>query len=189
MKKWCIKNIGVGIILVDVQDRILMAIKTKDFLTDALITLIQSIKIFKIPLFVTEQVPHKLGSTSETLLSHLPHSDRIPKSSFSVFGSQEFVDALRGQKLNHLIFTGIETPICIYLSAIDALKQGYEVTVLSDCVAARRSEDQQVVFDTLDRAGCHIIPLESFLYGFLGSSEHPDFGEINTLVRNRNAND
>ena len=188
MKKWCIKNNGVGIILVDVQERLLSAIETKDYLIDALILLIQSIKIFKIPLIVTEQVPDKLGATSEILLSYLSNSDRIAKSSFSVFGSPQFIDALNSQKLKHLILTGVETPICIYLSAIDALKQGYEVTILSDCVGARRSEDQEVIFGKLERAGCHIIPLESFLYGFLGSAEHADFGDINQLVRNRNAN-
>ena len=41
MKKWCIKNNGVGIILVDVQERLLSAIETKDYLIDALILLIQ----------------------------------------------------------------------------------------------------------------------------------------------------
>ena len=65
------------------------------------------------------------------------------------------------------------------------MKAGYDVTILSDCVGARRTEDGSVALKKLESSGCHIIPLESFLYGYLGTAEHPDFRVISKLVRNR----
>lgn len=176
---------GLGIILVDAQETLLQGIQKKDELISALLVLLQSAKLFNLPLFVTEQVPDKLGPTDEKLLPYLLDTNRIDKNSFSIFGADELKRDLIDNDLTHLLIAGIETPICIYLSAIDARKAGYEVTVLSDCVGARRTEDESVIFEKLENAGCHILPLESFLYGYMGTAEHPSFRQINKLVRAR----
>ena len=176
---------GVEIVLIDMQENLIQGILNKDELIDSLLLLIQSIKIFKLPLIVTEQVPEKLGPTLGVLSSQFPNENPIAKNSFSIFGSSEFCDHLNNNSISHLILSGIETPICVYLSAIDALKEGYEVTILSDCVGSRRTEDERVIFRKLENAGCHILPLESFLYGCLGNAEHSDFREISKLVRDR----
>jgi len=179
------QTIGVGIILIDAQESLLSGIDNKDDLVDALLLLIQSIKILKLPLIVTEQVPEKLGGTAEIICAHLNDNKLISKSAFSIFGSDECTNHLKELSINHLILTGIETSICVYLSAIDALKAGYEVTILSDCVGSRRTGDETVVLTKLESCGCHVIPLETFLYGFLGTAEHPDFRLISKLVRDR----
>ena len=176
---------GLGLILVDAQESLLKGIQKKDELISALLVLLQSAKLFNLPLFVTEQVPDKLGSTAEKLMPHLLDTNRITKNSFSVFGADDFKHDLLDHDLTHLLIVGIETPICIYLSAIDARKAGYEVTILSDCVGARRTEDESVVLEKLEKAGCHILPLESFLYGYMGTAEHPSFRQISKLVRER----
>ena len=185
MKKNPISNTGnLAVFLIDVQESLIKGIKKKDMLINALNILIQSSEVFNLPLLLTEQVPHKLGATSSSLL--LP-SDiiRIDKSSFSIFGCEDIQNYLFKNNVSHLILSGIETPICIYLSAIDALKSGLEVTVLSDCIGARRTDDESIVLSKLQNAGCHILPLESFLYGYMGSAEHPNFREISKLIRNR----
>ena len=46
-------------------------------------------------------------------------------------------------------------------------------------------KDERVAIDKLKDAGCHIIPMESFLYGFMTTSEHPSFREVSKLVRER----
>tara|TARA_B110000003_G_scaffold265417_1_gene291217 strand:+ start:1142 stop:1726 length:585 start_codon:yes stop_codon:yes gene_type:complete len=176
---------GIGIILIDAQESLLSGIDKKDDLIDALLLLVQSVKILKLPLIVTEQVPNKLGKTSENISAHLNSNKTISKSAFSIFGSVECTTHLKELNINHLILTGIETSICIYLSAIDALKAGYEVTILSDCVGARRTDDERVALTKLESSGCHVIPLESFLYGYLGTAEHPEFRLISKLVRDR----
>ncbi|MBT5915116.1 MAG: isochorismatase family protein [Opitutae bacterium] len=174
---------NVAVFLIDVQESLLNGIENKDQLIDALNILIQSTKIFNLPFIITEQVPQKLGITSRSLL--LSNDIRIAKSSFSIFGCEEIKKYISEQKISHLILSGIETPICIYLSAIDALKAGVEVTILSDCVGARRQDDQSTILGKLQDAGCHILPLESFIYGYMRTAEHPNFREVSKLIRNR----
>ena len=176
---------GLGLILVDAQENLLKGIQKKDDLISSIIILLQSVKLFNLPLFITEQVPDKLGPTDEKLMPYLLDTNRIAKSSFSIFGNDELRNELIDNDLSHLLIAGIETPICIYLSAIDARKAGYEVTILSDCVGGRRTEDESVIFEKLENAGCHILPLESFLYGYMGTAEHPSFRKISKLVRER----
>jgi nicotinamidase-related amidase len=175
----------LAVMLIDVQESLLTGIKNKNELLNALNILIQSTNFFNLPLFVTEQVPNKLGPTAQSLVAELSNIQSIAKSSFSIFGCAEIREKLFNKKISHLILAGIETPICIYLSAIDALKSGLEVTILSDCIGARRTDDESIVLSKLQHAGCHILPLESFLYGYMGTAEHPSFREISKLIRNR----
>ncbi|MDG0964053.1 MAG: isochorismatase family protein [Opitutales bacterium] len=175
----------VAVMLIDVQKSLLNGVENRIELLDAINILIRSTKILNLPLFVTEQVPQKLGPTDPALLPILSHIQPVAKTSFSIFGCAEIREKLEKEKIAHLILSGLETPICIYLSAIDAIKAGMEVTLLSDCVGARRTIDAAITFAKLQNAGCHIIPLESFLFGYLGSSEHSQFKDISNLVRSR----
>ena len=175
----------VAVMLIDVQQSLLKGIDNRNELLDALNILIRSTKILDLPLLVTEQVPQKLGPTDPALLSITSAIQPVAKTSFSIFGCAEIREKLEKEKIVHLILSGLETPICIYLSAIDALKAGIEVTILSDCIGARRAIDAAVTLTKLQNAGCHVIPLESFLFGYLGSSEHSQFKGISNLVRNR----
>lgn len=179
-----LSNGNIAVILIDVQDSLIAGIKKKDLLIDALNVLIKSSEIFNLPILLTEQVPHKLGGTSSSLLLSSDIT-RIDKNSFSIFGSEGVQQYLSEQKVSHLILSGVETSICVYLSAIDAIKAGLEVTILSDCIGARRTEDESVVLAKLQNAGCHILPMESFLYGYMGTAAHPNFREISKLISNR----
>ena len=90
-------------------------------------------------------------------------------------------------KIDHLIVTGIETPICVYLSAIDAIKHGMKVTLVTDCIGARRAVDAKQCLGQLASLGCHLLPLETLLYSMLGSSEHEVFKSVSELVRDRSS--
>lgn len=175
----------IGIVLVDMQEKLLQGISLKNDLLKSVKILIQSADFFGIPLLVTEQSPDKLGSTDKSLQSVASELSIVVKNSFSVFGSDEFKNNINSKDISHIILAGVETSICIYLSALDALKYGINVTILYDCVGARRESDAQIALKKLEHAGCHIVPLESFLYGYIGNTEHPNFKDVTNLIRNR----
>ena len=81
-------NSGVGLIVVDLQESLLSGISNKDELIKSVELLIRAIKLFEIPIIVSEQVPEKLGSTENIIRSALVDSKTFPKKSFSIFGSQ-----------------------------------------------------------------------------------------------------
>ena len=55
----------------------------------------------------------------------------IPKISFSAYGCREFVEKLRTTGKNQVLVTGIETGVCVYQTASDLQKHGYEVHVIA----------------------------------------------------------
>jgi nicotinamidase-related amidase len=138
-----------------------------------------------VPVAFTEQVPQKLGSTEPAILALAERPEVHAKDTFSALGEGTAVRAAvtGGRHIEHLILCGLETPICVFLTAVDALKAGIAVTVLADCVGARREADSRTCLEALARAGAHVLPSETVFYSILGGSTHPSFRSYTELVK------
>jgi hypothetical protein len=66
---------------------------------------------------------------------------------------------------------------------LDALAAGLQVTLLSDCVAARRPDDARVCMEALVRAGVHVLPSETIFYSLLHDVSNPFFKTYTQLVK------
>ncbi|MES2697633.1 MAG: isochorismatase family protein [Verrucomicrobiota bacterium] len=136
------------------------------------------------PVAFTEQVPEKLGHTSPALASLAPQASFWGKNTFSAFADDGIRDAIiRQRNIQHILLCGIETPVCVYQTAIAALADDLNVTVLSDAVAARRNDDARVCLDALIRAGVHVLPSETVFYALLHDVGHPFFRSYTQLVK------
>jgi nicotinamidase-related amidase len=176
----------VIIVIMDLQERLLPSIQNKDNLVDSNKILIQASALLELPIVVTEQVPEKLGHTVAGLFKDDAGFQLFEKATFSGFGSNAFREMLNISQTKHIVLCGIETPICIYQTAMDALSLGYAVTILEDCVGARRETDSSRCLSQLVHSGVSAIPMETFLYQHLQSSNHPNFKDISSLIRSRN---
>src|SRR5690606_1951546 len=94
------------------------------------------------------------------------------KTTFSVFGDDGISDTLRDLDIEHIILCGIETPVCVYQTALGALDADLQVTVLTDAIGARRPVDASVCLGGLARAGVHLLPSESVFYALLHDAGH-----------------
>jgi nicotinamidase-related amidase len=129
----------------------------------------------------TEQVPAKLGRTAPELLAAAPGAVALGKDTFSALAD----DAIRAAvaPAEHLLLCGLETPICVYQTALDALHAGLQVTILSDAVGARRPDDAAACLAALRHAGAHVLPSESVFYALLRDVRHPFFKTYTQLVK------
>lgn len=176
----------MSIVIMDLQDRLLSSIQKKDDLIESNKILIQASVLLELPLIVTEQVPDKLGRTVSGLFMDDASFSLVEKASFSGFGSSAFSEMLENRQTKQIVLAGIETPICIYQTAMDAISSGYFVTILEDCVGARRERDANRCLTQLVHSGASVIPMETFLFEQLRSSHHPRFREVSALIRSRN---
>jgi nicotinamidase-related amidase len=142
-------------------------------------------RLLGVPTAFTEQVPSKLGNTEPVLLALAEPAEVHPKDSFSALARGTPVRAAltEGRSIEHLILCGLETSICVFQTAVDALQAGIEVTVLSDCVGARRSADSASCLQALSRAGAHIVPSETVFYTIVKGAAHPAFKSFTELVK------
>ena len=137
-----------------------------------------------IPVVFTEQVPAKLGNTTPELLALAPQASIWGKNTFSALADDGIRDALlRQREVEHILLCGIETPICVYQTAIGAIAEGLQVTILADAVGARRENDARVCLDALARAGAHVLPTETVFYSLLRDVSHPYFRDYTKLVK------
>lgn len=131
----------------------------------------------------TEQVPTKLGPTAPDLLAVAPGAAVWAKTAFSALGDAAVAKALRERGVRRLLLAGIETPVCIYQTAYDALHSGLEVTVLADAVTARRPDDARHALAELARRGAAVLPVETVFYQWLRDANHPFFRDYTKLVK------
>lgn len=131
----------------------------------------------------TEQVPTKIGPTAPELLALAPTARQLGKVSFSALADDGIRDTLKSLDADHLIICGLETPVCVYQTAIDAINAGTPVTLLSDCLGARRPDDAAVALEALRRAGANILPSETVFYSILHDANHAFFKTFTQLVK------
>jgi len=175
---------GVLLLCVDLQPVFINVMPAGDALVQRCSFAIGAAAGLGLPVAFTEQVPAKLGGTDPRLLALAPGAPVYAKSTFSALADDAIGDALRARDIEHLILCGLETPVCIYQTALGALEAGMQVTVLTDAVAARRPGDAAACLAALSRGGVHLLPGETIFYSLLHDAGHPFFKDFTRLVKN-----
>ena len=181
---------GAALLAIDLQDTLLGMLPpaaASELRTRAGLA-ISSATALGIPVLFTEQVPAKLGPTAPALRKLAPDALVFAKHTFSALADKAVLAALRERDIEHILLLGIETPICVYQSALGALAAGFQVTVLSDAIGGRRSDDHAACLAALRHAGVHVLPVETVLYALLHDADHPSFRSIVGLVKSATKN-
>jgi nicotinamidase-related amidase len=116
-----------GLIVVDIQEKLLPPIFQKEQLVRNSKLLIRAAGVLKIPAIVSTQYSKGLGKTVPEVASLLPETEAIDKDRFSCFGSELFCTLLKrlpGNR-NTLLLCGMESHICVTQTALAALREGY----------------------------------------------------------------
>ncbi len=172
---------SIAVLCIDVQPVFLPAVTDGDRLLRRCQFVVAAAHGLGLRVVFTEQVPAKLGGTAPELLSAAPGAVALGKDTFSALADDTIRQALAPAE--HLLLCGLETPICVYQTALDALHSGLQVTLLNDAVGARRPDDAAACLAALTRAGAHVLPSESVFYALLGHVRHPFFKTYTQLVK------
>ncbi|MFU8847316.1 MAG: isochorismatase family protein [Opitutales bacterium] len=174
----------LGLLCIDLQDSFLQAIPERHALLRRCRFALDAAQLLGVSVAATEQLPEKLGPTHPELTGAWPENTPVfPKGSFSALEAEGLHRWIESNQIDHLLLIGIEVPICIYQTAVQALGDDLGVTLLSDCVGQRRHEDREAVFQQLLAMEAHILPSETIFYSLLGSAEHPKFRDYTKLVK------
>jgi nicotinamidase-related amidase len=171
------------LLCIDLQPVFLEAMAAGDAVQRRCAFAIQAAVGMGLEVVFTEQVPGKLGATAPALLGLVMSPHIFAKESFSALEDPAIREAIISRKTEHVLLCGIETSVCVYQTALDALAAGLQVTLLSDCVGARRPDDAKVCMDALIRAGVHVLPSETVFYALLHDVRHDFFRSYTKLVK------
>jgi len=175
---------GLALLVVDVQTAFLPAMSQGERCLRRCELAVKAARLLGLPIFFTEQVPHKLGPTHPDLLQSAGETAQFfAKTSFSAWAVEGLVQACEAQGIEHLLICGLEGPVCVYQSALQAQQALGGVTILADAVTERRPEDTAVCWATLRSAGVQVLPTETVFYALVGGAQHPQFKAFTDLIK------
>jgi nicotinamidase-related amidase len=170
------------VLIVDVQARLAQAMTDRESLLRNLQILIRGAQILQVPILWVEQNPAGLGPTVPEVAELLSSQQPIPKLSFSACGAPQLMRTLEASGRRQVLLAGIEAHVCVYLTAIELLKQGYEVEVVADAVTSRSATNKQIALQKMAARGAGISCTETVLFELLGRAEGDPFKQILRLV-------
>ncbi|QDV33849.1 hydrolase [Tautonia plasticadhaerens] len=170
-----------GLLVVDLQSRILEPIRYGDLVVANAVRLIKAAQLLSIPVWATEQYPKGLGPTTPEVADLLP--DRLAKLTFHCCGAPGIVEQFRARDVRHLTLTGIEAHVCVSQTALELIDRGFHVQVPADAVASRGKIDWDVALRRMERAGVVVSTTEAVLFEWAETAERPEFKAISALVR------
>ena len=171
------------VVIIDIQEKLDKAVGENSPLQSA-IKLAKASNILNIPVIVTEQYPQGLGSTIKELKNELSNTTTfIEKNTFSAFRTPAFAEELKKSNKKQVIICGIEAHICVYQTICDLIDNGYEVFFVKDASASRKEYEFNTVLELIKQTNGKVTCTEIVLFEWLKSSKHPNFKEIQALIK------
>jgi nicotinamidase-related amidase len=172
-----------GLVVVDVQERLLPATFERQRVVRNTVRLIQGASILNVPLFVTEQYRHGLGPTVPKVAAAIAGFAPIEKLAFSACGVPGFILALKHKQVSDVVMCGLEAHVCVSQTCLDLLDKGFRVFVAADAVSSRTPENYRFGLDRMRAAGAVIVSTEMVLFELLERAGTDEFKQILMLVK------
>jgi len=172
-----------GLIVVDMQERLLPAIFEPERVVQNVVRLIRGAAILGVPVFATEQYRKGLGATIPEVAAAIAGVAPIEKVAFSACGATGVNATLKTKNLSDIILCGIEAHVCVSQTCLDLLDQQLRVFVVADAVSSRTSENHRIGLERMRNAGAVMASTEMVLFELLEKAGTEEFKQILALVK------
>jgi nicotinamidase-related amidase len=178
-----LKPNDTALLVVDMQEKLVPAMREPETLTRQVTRLIDGVQILGIPALVTEQYPKGLGQTVDPLASRLETAYcRAEKTCFTAC-IESIKDALDALNVHCVVVAGIEAHVCVMQTCLDLVNRGYVVGAALDAISARHPHDQDLAERRLQQAGVLPLSVESALMELIGDASDSRFKQIRELIK------
>ncbi|MBK9164918.1 MAG: isochorismatase family protein [Acidobacteria bacterium] len=173
-----------ALVIVDVQEAFRSVIPDLSLIASRISIAARAFDALGSQIIVTEQYPAGLGRTVEEVLFLI--GEEVPfveKSAFSAWAEAGFRTHLEQNGIKTVALCGIETHICVLQTALDLIKNGYDVHLLCDSVASRFEHDRQAALARILEAGATSSSVEMVLFEMLGDSRDAAFKAVQSIIK------
>lgn len=161
--------------VVDVQSKLLGGVHESDELVKNCSWLVRLAGLMEVPVIGSEQYPDGLGHTEESLRALIGPDHIYGKHAFACIADPEFEKAFEAHGRTQVILCGMESQACIMQSALQLLKRGLEVFVVTDAISARSPNDTNISMRRMEQAGAQLVTREMVGFEWLRGSDTPEF--------------
>ncbi len=170
---------------VDIQQKLFAAMEEgsrETFLKNSII-LLETARVFEMPILISEQYPKGLGPTIDEIGAHVTGMPRYEKLHFSLYRDPVINTRVNSLAKKTVIVTGIEAHVCVFQTVMDLLMAGYRVIVAEDAVCSRRDRDRQTALAEMGRAGAAVYSTEMTAFMLLEKAGTEQFKKLAPLFR------
>jgi nicotinamidase-related amidase len=119
--------------------------------------LAKAAKVFNVPTILTSVVQDRGGYIFPQITDVFPGQEVIDRTFINTWEDKRVVDAVKATGRKQLIIAGLWTEICVAMPAIQALGEGWDVTVVTDASGAVSVEAHQVAIQRMIAAGANMM--------------------------------
>ena len=152
---------NAALVLIDYQPAQISAVHSmdRDLLLKNAVSVVRTVKTFGIPVVhSTVNVASGRGKPTLPELGDLLTGDKpIDRTTVNSWEDLDFVEAVHATGRRKLIFCALWTEICLAFTALDALREGYEVYPVVDAVGGTSPEAHRAGLDRIMQAGAQPI--------------------------------
>jgi nicotinamidase-related amidase len=112
------------------------------------------------------------GQTLDTRIDNVA-GVYFTKDNWSAFANPQFDQHLQLIGAGHLVLAGTYAERCVLATARDAMRRGYQVTVISDAVASSNAQRRDAALEELKQAGVQVESSDRFISNLSGGQGTP----------------
>lgn len=182
-----INNKNSHLLIVDVQEKLLPAVKNKADVTHKMTFLARMAREVEVPITVSEQYPKGLGPTVLEVKEAAGNEAIVgEKTFFSCYaddGLRERFETVRKAGRDHIIVTGLEAHVCVLQSVIELKQAGFSVSLVEDAVSARDLNDKQLAVERARANGIQVVTAEMAAFEWVQKAGTAPFRTLSAMLK------
>lgn len=119
--------------------------------------LAKAAKAFNVPTILTSVIAERGGWIFPQITDVFPGQEVIDRTLINTWEDRKVVDAVKATGRKQLVLAGLWTEVCVAMPAIQALGEGWDVTVVTDACGGVSVEAHQVAIQRMVGAGANVM--------------------------------
>lgn len=119
--------------------------------------LAKAAKAFGVPTILTSVLAERGGLIFSQITEVFPDQEVIDRTLINTWQDPKVVDAVKATGRKQLIMAGLWTEVCVAMPAIQALGEGWDVTVITDASGGTSVEAHEVAIQRMIAAGANVM--------------------------------
>ncbi|MFT4133011.1 hydrolase [Labrys sp. (in: a-proteobacteria)] len=119
--------------------------------------LAKAAKAFGVPTILTSVIADRGGVIFPQITDVFPGQEVIDRTFINTWEDRQIVDAVKATGRKQLIIAGLWTEICVAMPTIQALGEGWDVTVVTDASGGTSVEAHEVAIQRMVMAGANMM--------------------------------
>jgi nicotinamidase-related amidase len=119
--------------------------------------LAKTAKVFGVPTILTSVIEDRGGKIFPHVTDVFPDNEVIDRTFINTWEDKKVVDAVKATGRKQLIIAGLWTEICVAMPVIQALGEGWDVTVITDASGGTSLEAHEVAIQRMIAAGANVM--------------------------------